>query len=332
MKERDYIKLEEYYSREKSNSELVENLFENEKNEPELQDSLNTKWNNVLNQPSEKLDLKHILHKIHFNINSNKLSESSTTKQLYSWFSRIAVVLVLPLLALCIYFMVGNVNQPVQFTEIVAPKGEKAQFVLPDGSTGFLNSGSTLKYAYPFLRNRLVQLSGEGFFDVAHNNSEFVVQAQGVKVKVHGTRFNVCAYDDEPEIITTLEQGSVSVIRDVDGNEIEIKPGQQAVFRKENQEMYYKTVDIDLYVAWKENMLRFQNTPFIDVVKKMERWYDVKMILEEDLKYTQRYTMTIKTESLREMLDLMVVTTPMKYEIKEDIVYITNTKNEVPMK
>jgi transmembrane sensor len=71
-------------------------------------------------------------------------------------------------------------------------------------------------------------------------------------------------------------------------------------------------------------MLRFSNAPFADVVKKMERWYDVKISLDEDLQYSQRYTMTIKTESLREMLDLMIVTTAMKYKIKEDIVYITH--------
>ena len=323
---------EAYFQNENSNSERIEKLFEDEKNEPELKLELNNKWVEILNSPISGMDLSHILYKIHYNINSNEnVQHISKTKQLYNRFSKIAAILILPLLALSIYLMVNTYSEPVQFSEIVAPKGEKAQFILPDGSSGYLNSGSTLRYANSFFKNRWVELNGEGFFDIAHNKKAFVVQTHNVKIKVHGTRFNVCAYNDDPEVVTTLEEGSVSVIRDVDGKELTIKPGEQAIFYKSNNQMANKKVDVDLFVSWKENMLRFQNTPFADVVKKMERWYDVKIILDDNLKYTQRYTMTIKTESLREMLGLMAVTTPMKYEVKEDVVYI-NFKKEMPMK
>ncbi|MGV8090596.1 MAG: FecR family protein [Mangrovibacterium sp.] len=152
-----------------------------------------------------------------------------------------------------------------------------------------------------------------------------------MRIEVHGTRFNVCAYHDDPEVVTTLEEGSVTVIGDTDGEKSTINPGEQAIFNRANNQVMSKKVDVDLFVSWKDNMLRFQNTPFLDVVKKMERWYDVKIILDDKLKFTQQYTMTIKIESLREMLELMLVTTPMKYEIKEDMVYITY-KNEMPMK
>lgn len=255
---------------------------------------------------------------------------ASKTEQLYHWFSKVAAVIVLPLLILSIYLVIDRVFEPLQVSEIVAPKGEKVQFILPDGSSGYLNSGSTLKYAHPF-HKRLVVLDGEGFFDVVHGKREFTVQTRDVNVDVHGTRFNVCAYRDDPEVITTLEEGSVTVIRDADGTRLTIKPGQQSIFNRSNSQATNKKVDVDLFVSWKDNMLRFQNTPFPDVVKKLERWYDVKIILDDKLKFTQQYTMTIKTESLREMLELMLVTTPMNYEIKEDLVYITY-KNEVPMR
>lgn len=330
MEEKDFKNLDTYFNSKTANSEFVEDLFENESNEPQLRGSLHDKWEDINRNSSEKLNLKHILYKIHFNINSKEHSARKSIS-FYSWFSRIAVVLVLPLLALSIYFLVENFNPSIQYTEIVAPKGEKAQFVLPDGSSGYLNSGSTLSYAYPFNKNRIVKLNGEGYFDVIHSSHKFVIQAEGVSIQVHGTRFNVCAYEDELEIKTTLVEGSVSMERDIDGKGLTLEPGQQATFKKSNQEMFYRSVDVDLYVSWKDNMLRFHNTPFADVVKKMERWYDVKIILEDNLKYTQRYTMTIKTESLREMLDLMVVSTPMSYQIKEDTVYINRLKNEVPM-
>lgn len=323
MEKEDISNLDAYFQNENSNSDWIEKLFEEEKNEPELKQILNYKWTEILNSSISKVDLTHILYKIHYNINSKvKLQHISKTRQLYNQFSRIAAIFILPLLAVSIYLMVNLYSEPTQFSEIVAPKGEKAQFILPDGSSGYLNSGSTLRYASSFHKNRLVELKGEGFFDIVHDKKAFIVQAQKVKIKVHGTRFNVCAYDEDPDVITTLEEGSVSVFSDVDGNGMKIHPGEQAVFNKSSNQFKKDKVDIGLFVTWKENMLKFQNTPFADVVKKMERWYDVKIILDDNLKYSQHYTMTIKTESLREMLDLMIVTTPMKYEIKEDIVYI----------
>ena len=325
-KEKKIPGLEEYFQNENSNSEWIEKLFEEEKNEHDLKRDLRIKWFEILKTQTPQIDLKHILYKIHFNINSKEKSTSiSKIRQLYHRISKIAVILLLPLLALSIYLMVNMFQEPLQFSEIVAPKGEKAQFILPDGSSGYLNSGSTLKYSYPFNDNRFVQLTGEGYFNIVHDEDPFAVQAHNMKVEVYGTKFNVCAYNDDAEIITTLEEGSVSVIRDVDGKSVTIEPGQQAIFNKSNNQILRrKEVDIDLYVSWKDNMLRFQNAPFANVVKKMERWYDVKIILDEDLQYSQRYTMTIKTESLCEMLDLMIVTTTMKYKIKEDIVYITH--------
>lgn len=329
MEKKDLNRLEEYYKSNSTDSRKVEALFEDKKNEYQLKESLNKNWEQVFASKKENKNLDHVLHNLHYLINTK--NKSSFTYKINWWISRVAVALLIPLLTVSIFLFVSNNSEPIQFAEIIAPKGEKAQFVLPDGSTGYLNSGSTLRYAYPFMKKRLVTLNGEAFFDVEHNSTEFIVQANELKVIVHGTRFNVCAYEDDPEIKTTLEKGSVSVIRNADSNGLKLGPGQQATFVKADHGMYFKKVDVDLYVSWKDNMLRVHNAPFIDVVKKMERWYDVKIILEENLKYTQRYTMTIKTESLREMLDLMIVTTPMKYEIKQDMVYITNLKNDVLM-
>lgn len=312
---------------ETSLHDWIEKQFEDERNEPSLKQNLKDKWMNILDSQTPSVDLKHILYKIHFNINVRERKWSiPAAGRLYRLFSKIAAVIILPLLALSIYLTIDKFQRPVQYAEIMAPKGEKVKFVLPDGSSGYLNSGSTLKYTYPFYESRLVELDGEGFFDVAHDKKAFIVQADDVKIEVHGTRFNVCAYDDDPQVVTTLEEGSVTVTGGREGEELTINPGQQAVFNRGNRELMDKKVDVDLFISWKDNMLRFHDTPFPDVVRKMERWYDVKILLDDKLKFTQRYTMTIKTESLREMLELMLVTTPMKYEVKEDLVYITYKK------
>lgn len=326
MEKKEKSGMGESFQHESSLHDWIEKQFEDERNEPDLRQNLKNKWLEFLNTSTPAIDLKHILYKIHFNMNlKEKGRPVSGTGRLYHWFSKVAAVIVLPLLILSIYLVFDKFYEPLQFSEVVAPKGEKVQFVLPDGSSGYLNSGSTLKYAYPF-HKRLVELDGEGFFDVVHGRKKFTVQTHDIKIDVHGTRFNACAYRDEPEIVTTLEEGSVTVIRNMGREKLTIKPGQQAIFNKSTKQMTNKKVDVDLFVSWKDNMLRFQNAPFPDVVKKMERWYDVKIMLDDKLKLTQRYTMTIKTESLREMLELMLVTTPMSYEIKEDLVYITYKK------
>ncbi|HZK96924.1 MAG TPA: FecR domain-containing protein, partial [Prolixibacteraceae bacterium] len=105
-------------------------------------------------------------------------------------------------------------------------------------------------------------------------------------------------------------------------NPVEVSPGQRMVFDKQSGEVLLKQVDTDLYTSWKENRLKFDNALFGDVVKKLERWYDIKIILDKDLKYSERYTMTIKTESLREVLKRLQITTPMSYKIEEDKVFI----------
>ncbi|MGV8090597.1 MAG: hypothetical protein AB2L24_01850 [Mangrovibacterium sp.] len=173
MEKKEKSEREAYFQHEGSNRECIEELFENEKNEPDLKRNLNNKWIEVLNTPTPNMDLKHILYKIHFNINlKEKAGSASKTRQLYSWFSKVAAIIVLPLLVLSIYLIGSKLYEPLQFSEIVAPKGEKVQFILPDGSSGYLNSGSTLKYASPF-HKRLVELDGEGFFDVVQAKKNF---------------------------------------------------------------------------------------------------------------------------------------------------------------
>ncbi|MEL7587829.1 MAG: FecR domain-containing protein [Prolixibacteraceae bacterium] len=310
----------------------IEEQFEDENNELFLERSLKDKWNEILDSPTKSVELKHILYRLHFNINVKGHSKATPrSRQLYTRFSRIAALLVLPLLILSTYLIYDKFYTPQQFSEIVAPKGEKVKFVLPDGSSGYLNSGSRIRYAYPF-QERLVKLEGEGFFDVVHAKNTFTVATTDVKIEVHGTRFNVCAYKEDLDIVTTLEEGSVTVVRDSDGERLTIKPGDQAVFSKASSRLSFsRASDVELFISWKDNLLKFQNASFPEVIKKMERWYDVKIILDDKLKFAQRYTMKIKTESLREMLELMKVTAPMNYEIKEDLVYITY-KSEAPMK
>jgi len=246
------------------------------------------------------------------------------THQLVIW--RVASVAAMFVAALFIglFFHKDIKSANNKFVTIQSPRGEKAKVILADGTVVWLNSESQLTYSNEFDGDiRLVSLSGEGYFDVKKDlKRPFIVSTPNADVKVFGTRFNVCSYPDEQQTEATLEEGKIGVYIAGKPNPVEVSPGQRMVFDKQSGEVLLKQVDTDLYTSWKENRLKFDNALFGDVVKKLERWYDIKIILDKDLKYSERYTMTIKTESLREVLKRLQITTPMSYKIEEDKVFI----------
>lgn len=101
-----------------------------------------------------------------------------------------------------------------------------------------------------------------------------------------------------------------------------LDPGEQNVISKADGNMQTSTVNTELFTSWKAEILRFNNSTFDEVVKKMERWYGVKIILDRSLKYSENYTFTVKTESLKEVLQLLSLTTPMNFKIDNEIVMI----------
>jgi ferric-dicitrate binding protein FerR (iron transport regulator) len=320
MKDLDKNRIGEYFtSPTQQDCTFVEDAFFLRKNEEELKEIANTQWENI---QAGQVDLQHVLNKIHFDINNKKAEKSLGNKFLHIYY-RVAAILILPLIIAGALFWNNPNPSTTTYSELTAPKGSRVQFILPDGSTGHLNSGSTIRYASDFNTNRGVELSGEGYFNVKKNQrSPFVIETKHANIKVHGTSFDVCAYDADDKITTTLESGSVEIINKKTAASTFLEPGQQNQFDKNSGKMGNFEVDTKLYTSWKDDLLRFNNAPFGEVVKKMERWYGVKIILDESLQDSENYTMAIKTESLRETLQLLQFTTPMAYTIENDMVYI----------
>ena len=210
------------------------------------------------------------------------------------------------------------------YNTIIVPYGERSQIWLHDGTRVWLNSGTKLRYPVVFGRNtREVFIEGEAYFDVAKDTKHpFVVSAGQLKVLVLGTRFNICAYPDDNEFSATLDEGSVNAVNTRNGKGVKLDSGEQVVLNRETNGLKKLSVQTELYTSWKENLLKFEDAPFDEVIKKMERWYDVKITVDHSINTKERYTMTIKTESLREMLQLVSRTTKMNYEIKENIVLL----------
>ena len=226
----------------------------------------------------------------------------------------------------CLYFY--NQIERNQFSDIYniieVPYGDRSQITLYDGTKVWLNSGTKFRYPVAFSsKKREVFVEGEAYFDVAKDAKHpFIVMAGRLEVKVLGTSFNVCAYPEDNEFYATLDEGSINAINTKNGYRVKLNPGEQLVLSQNTNGMKLRLVNTDLYTSWKENLLKFENAPFDELIKKMERWYDVKINVDPAINTKERYTMTIKTESLREMLQVVSKTTYIKYEIKENIVTI----------
>lgn len=169
-------------------------------------------------------------------------------------------------------------SQP--YNVLSTPRGGKYQITLADGSKIWLNAGSTIKFPVDFTSDeRAVELSGEAYFEVAHDAMRpFKVTSAGQVVQVLGTHFDINAYPDEAAVKTTLLQGSVKVYRKNQTaitQQIIIKPNEQAVFKSDK--LSKTTVDADEFVAWKNGVILFKNADIHDVMSKIARWYNVEI-------------------------------------------------------
>jgi len=203
---------------------------------------------------------------------------------------------------------------PVAEQTIVTPWGARTRFVLPDSSLVWLNSGSKIVFPEQFNGVREVKLSGEAYFEVEKNGDPFIVSTNLGKVQVMGTTFNVKAIDGE-DFETTLVSGKVQVVNP--NNKLAtLEPGYQAVFSGDNVSV--EKVETVLYTSWIEGKLIFREEYLPELVKKLERFYNVKIDLDDDprLKIIH-YSGTILMETFSEVLNLLSVTAPIAYTWNE---------------
>lgn len=168
----------------------------------------------------------------------------------------------------------------VEYNTMSTPRGRQFTLVLADGTRVWLNAASSITYPTAFNGNdRKVSITGEAYFEVAHDASKpFIVSKGKTSVQVLGTHFNVNAYDDEEAIKVTLLQGSVKVANTV--GSVLIKPGEQAALTINHKPETRNHIDLDAVMAWKNGYFNFSNTDLHTVMRQVSRWYDVEVIYE----------------------------------------------------
>ena len=208
-----------------------------------------------------------------------------------------------------VYTAVNGDNAiPVAQNTISTPKGGQYQLILPDGTKVYLNAASTLSYPTAFQdKERLVELNGEAYFEVAKNKLlPFRVKSGQQTVEVLGTHFNVNAYADEGAIRTTLLEGAVKISAGMITQVI--KPGQQAILNKNTADKIVITeVNTDKVIAWKNGVFSFENEDLKSVMRQISRWYNVEVIytgVSSDEKYYGEISKNSKLGEVFEILEL----------------------------
>ena len=293
------------------------------KNERELQE-LKESWSlahtDFLFDNSNK---EKVWNRIISNINRMHPIKMYSRTVLYRTIAVAATVALLIGISIPLLFSREEENKMVCFK---APLGQKAEVCLPDGTSVLLNSGSVLTYSTDYSRTkRSVKLEGQAFFDVAKDKDHpFDVMVDNLKVVVHGTSFDVNAYKDKAEISVTLLTGSVSVFSSSSNKLLaKLQPNQKAIIPLyDTDKCILANCNAQEEVIWRLGKLKIDGEELTDLVRKMERWYGVKIAVN-NINTTKRYWMTVKTESFREMLEIINRITPIDYSINGEVVTIT---------
>lgn len=201
------------------------------------------------------------------------------------------------------------------------PKGGQFQLTLSDGTKVWLNSHSSLEYPSCFTgKERRVKLTGEGYFEVAKNNGKsFIVETANQQVEVLGTKFNINAYEDESSTRTTLAEGAVSV--NTGQRSTLLKPGQQSILTSNN--ITVKSVDTYQALDWKNGDFNFVNDDLKSIMRKISRWYNIEVVLEEPISKETYVAQISRKKQLNDLLKALQRAGSFKYHIQNNKLYIS---------
>ncbi|WP_316839699.1 FecR family protein [Pedobacter gandavensis] len=217
----------------------------------------------------------------------------------------------------------------LKYNTVSTPKGGQYRIILPDGTKVWLNAASSIRFPTVFQPGeRKVNISGEVYFEVAKNKHQpFRVISDAQILEVLGTKFNINAYTDQAQISTTLAEGSVKLGR-IQTNDYQIlKPGQQAqMSNKDLSPPKISTVDLEEALAWKNEAFVFNNTPTTEVMKQMERWYNVEVQYKGAVPNLYFTGVIPRDSNLSTFLRVLEGTGGVKFGIEQNKVIIQKTK------
>tara|TARA_B100000579_G_scaffold432632_1_gene449817 strand:+ start:720 stop:1889 length:1170 start_codon:yes stop_codon:yes gene_type:complete len=198
--------------------------------------------------------------------------------------------------------------EKLSFHTLKVPYGKRFNIIFSDGSRVFLNSGSKIKYPIKFLSNqkREVFLEGEAFFDVTENKSDlFIVNSNGINVEVYGTEFNVRNYPEDNNSDIVLVNGSIGITNSQNNNVTKLTPGYKGSVNKESLLIEKSKINTKIYTSWIDGEFIFRNESFSQILKKLERLYNVTIIdnRKNDSNELFNASIDVENEKIEEVLN-----------------------------
>ena len=303
----DRDRIERYFKGEYSEEDksYVEEVFSDDNNEEELNTLLRRQFNELKSEDDDETkNLDHILYRIHYDINTRSAERGTILSSVViRWGLRIAGIILLPLLIFIgINNYTGKVETRDSWVEIKAPAWTRAEFSLPDGTTGWLNSNSSVRYEGNFQSDRKITLKGEAYFDEYRDPKRpFVVTTNEVDVKVLGTRFSIASYDNESNVEVVLEEGKLEFSDKDNTKSYIMKPNDLLVYDKMRKDFSTEEVQPQKYLSWKEGKLVFRNDPLDVIARRLERWYNIDVEINGSITADLRLRATFIDEDLEEV-------------------------------
>lgn len=249
----------------------------NTSNQEEKEEALLSVWESISSKADNSTFNSLLEVESKLGINHEKLQIRSSYK---SRFAKIAAIILLPLLsAFLTYTFLQNKEDDIpKLKECFASNGKLETILLPDSTLITINSGSVI--IYPEEQNgkeRYVYLNGEAYFEVSYDpDMPFIVKTDGLEVEVLGTKFNVSAYPDDPNITTTLEVGKVRInFAKPDLSDMILSPNEQVIYNKITNKITSSKVSGKYIAAWKGGHLLFTSATIYDILRSFEYRYGV---------------------------------------------------------
>lgn len=220
------------------------------------------------------------------------------------------------------------------FNTLSVPYGKRFHLLLADGTFIHLNAGTSLSYPVQFEqgKDREVVLEGEAHFDVTKDtNHPFVVQANQLNIRVLGTRFVVSSFHEDQDVQTVLVEGAVGLYQG--GSEFNMKdasvmaPGEKATWIKNQKSIDIEEVDPALYTGWLNGKLIINHLSFDQIIRKLERHYNVEIINDNAELDNEVFTASFDTEPIEQVLEAFSKSYPFDYTITANQIHISHSKN-----
>jgi ferric-dicitrate binding protein FerR (iron transport regulator) len=324
LNENDFRKIGSYINGESDEKEKTwaESLFLDGENNSTLRYLLEKDWELMpADSATSKEQLNHLLDRINHHIGKKKDKKMKSIFVRFTMiYMRAAAILLLPLLVAGVlgYSYISSrgltTDVHVAGSSIYAPLGARVNFILPDGTTGMLNSGSKLSYSLPFTNNRNVILEGEAWFEVNHDKDHpFEINTGNSVLKVLGTSFNVNAYPVENYVEVVLLDGKVQFFKNNSSDSVTLLPSERLIFQNGN--IRKSVTDPLKYNAWTQGKLVFRGDPMAEVARRIERWYNVKVSLADKALEKYSFRAIFLDEPLDDVLMYLSMTSPIRYSI-----------------